>query len=820
MMKEIIVICILASLLIVGSSAQSTCNGDTYLFSCAEEGDLCFQNGSIRCGYGYGCLPNPIIPQFSVLAELDGGSSYEPYPAEASINNYNNVMLYHHCLICIKLGAIGSPCFDTAQCMAGLHCYDSNNNGTCQQLSFAQLGEDCRLDQECYSYLKCDPFERECAPDIHSDYQCVSNIQCSYGFQCNTTSHRCVPRSSLGQVCERSEDGFSYMYCQEDLVCNGDSEGKYTCVTPFSVAIGKGCIRDYEDLYGENGFYISPCQAGSNCYLDVCTALNITAASVNCSADINLCSAFESCQCNNATYFEGATGQCVSTFVTNTDTINKCVEYTTELLSCLKDNECTGYAQSIELEEDLLVPNSCGYRHCHSEICNIQAECISQPPSPAPTCGAVDLDELMYCQDFSSASTLSFTTASILFAVATIGQIAAQSCISNIYYPYQCVEQGKECNQNNTCTYGFGCIQNPFYPNNNVDSILADIGGSSFEPIPERTCQYLGRIGDSCDDDYAPCLEGLSCYNSISGSRNQTCQILNVVQLGFDCSFDGECMSYLTCDPFSGKCIADLSNGQVLDGQQCSETTHCAYGFQCNYDDSLCVARATLGQQCGNGIEDKDYTVVCMEDTLCSANATGYTHCVAPFSLGLYSSCSENTQNLYGYDGIYISPCQAGLVCYDGLCSTLNNTAASVNCSAEYCVEPTETCLCANGTNSEGAAGRCVSQYITDSGAQTECVQLTTELLACAADNLCDDYDFYVRDQLGNGFLPGSCLHEHCSSEICKITEKCTMVNPVAGPSCIDKSLDEIGFCAEFSSANTLAVSASLIFLIVAALLF
>ncbi|EGG24245.1 hypothetical protein DFA_06395 [Cavenderia fasciculata] len=398
MMKQIIVICILAGLFIAGSSAQQ-CEGTTEFFSCVEEGRFC--NETLICGYGYECLPNPFYyngPR-SALAEIDGGSSYEQVPTS----------------ICIKLGAVGAVCFEDDQCMNGLECYNANNNGTCQHLYFAQLGEDCQYDQECYYNLKCDPFERECVADVNTDYQCQYNVQCSYGFQCNTTSHRCVPRASVGQVCHQTKDGFSYMYCQEDLICNRDSEGNYTCITPFSVAAGKGC-DSFENLSGDNGFYISPCQAGSVCYDGVCTTLNITGPSVNCSADRNLCSFVEYCACNNGTRMEGATGQCVPYSISNTETINKCIEHTTNLLNCLKDNECTGFAQNREVEGDLFVPNSCGYRHCHSEICDIQAECTALPPSPAPSCGEVDLDEKYYCADFSSASTLA-TSGSILIAV-------------------------------------------------------------------------------------------------------------------------------------------------------------------------------------------------------------------------------------------------------------------------------------------------------------------------------------------------------------------------------------------------------------------
>ncbi|EGG24246.1 hypothetical protein DFA_06396 [Cavenderia fasciculata] len=397
MMKQIIVICILAGLFIAGSSAQQ-CQGDDYFFACVEEGEKC--NGTLICEYGYGCLQNPYITNpLSTLAELDGGSSYEPYAP----------------FICIKLGALGSPCYNDDQCMYGLDCYNSGYMGTCQQFSFAQLGEDCRFNEECYGSLLCDPFEKECIANIGSDYQCGNNIQCAYGYQCNSTTNLCVPRASVGQECQQTKDGFSYMYCQEDLICNRDSEGNNSCVTPFSIAAGKGCLGDNQDLSGELGFYLSPCQAGSICYSGVCETLNVTAASVNCSADASQCSFIENCQCNNGTRMEGATGQCVARVVTNTETINKCIEYTTDLLSCLKDNECSDYSLTLE-DGGFLVPNSCGYRNCHSEICNIQAECISQLPSPAPSCGEVDLGEIYYCADFSSASTLT-VSGSILFAL-------------------------------------------------------------------------------------------------------------------------------------------------------------------------------------------------------------------------------------------------------------------------------------------------------------------------------------------------------------------------------------------------------------------
>ncbi|EGG24247.1 hypothetical protein DFA_06397 [Cavenderia fasciculata] len=400
MMKQIIVICILSSLLIVGSSAQQRCSSEyEEFFVCVEESERC--NGTLICGYGYGCLPNPYVSNpTSVLAELDGGSSYEP------------VAPY----ICIRLGAVGSPCYYNDQCMDGLDCYNPHENGTCQHLYFAQLGEDCRFDQECYPNLKCDPFERECVADIGSDLQCQNNVQCSYGFQCNSTSNRCVPRASAGQVCRETKDGFSYMYCQEDLLCNSDTEGNYTCVTPFSIATDKGCFSESEKLNGDNGYYLSPCQAGTVCHNNLCTALNITAASVNCSSDVTQCSFIENCECNNGTYIDGVAGQCVAYVVSNTETINKCIEHTTNLLGCLKDNECSDYSLSRQGEAIFLVPNSCGYRNCHSELCDIQAECTAQPPSPAPSCGEVDLDEKFFCADYSSASTLT-VSGSILFAL-------------------------------------------------------------------------------------------------------------------------------------------------------------------------------------------------------------------------------------------------------------------------------------------------------------------------------------------------------------------------------------------------------------------
>ncbi|EGG24243.1 hypothetical protein DFA_06393 [Cavenderia fasciculata] len=395
----------------------------------------------------------------------------------------------------------------------------------------------------------------------------------------------------------------------------------------------------------------------------------------------------------------------------------------------------------------------------------------------------------------------------VLLVTGTI--VNGQNC--NKVTKLGCVGLNEECNEENVCVYGLGCLQNPMYPNNkppmSVEASAVD-NSQNFSPVPATICQLLGNIGDPCaNSDY--CKMPLVCTSASSGNT-KTCQQVEYQQLGGDCGSDTDCMETLECSPFEKVCIPSLSDSNVRNGHQCLYDIQCPYNMYCNttMTQFRCIDRATVGQQCGS-IMGEALAVKCQEHLLCTVTEMidGNSTCVEPFSLAEGSVCSTNNQNLQGVNGMFLSPCKAS-VCNGTQCVVPQWTMPSMNCSDNE-TNPMgcgqfESCTCTNDTYS----GVCDAEFTPTSDVFSQCTQMSSDFIQCAVDNKC-------QSMYQASLLPSSCIMENCGSHVCDIQAKCIYASPNQAPMCSEAgfSLDKYGVCQNHASAaDSIRVVSSLSF--------
>ncbi|EGG24556.1 hypothetical protein DFA_02799 [Cavenderia fasciculata] len=282
-----------------------------------------------------------------------------------------------------------------SQCLYPLAC----NNGTCQEVGYAVLGDACSGNSQCVSPLVCT--NNVCSSDKAN---CTSNYECGYDQFCFThpvsKATWCLPRIEDGQLCSQnftkitnattgaSTNVTGYFTCSEYSSCtvlNRSNKTIMTCAPRYSAGSLGVCAAD---KFGVD--YNCNTEAGLLCYKSTCvnSTGELTSPTLMCNSTYTrVCGDnYEVCSCG-----QKGVGQCLQSELRSTEAFSLCGQAKKKLTACASAHRCTYSANPSK--------SSCMITNCSTQFCDKYSLCDVKGPGTINPCSGLYPQQNALCLD-------------------------------------------------------------------------------------------------------------------------------------------------------------------------------------------------------------------------------------------------------------------------------------------------------------------------------------------------------------------------------------------------------------------------------------
>ncbi|KYQ88864.1 hypothetical protein DLAC_10668 [Tieghemostelium lacteum] len=352
------------------------------------------------------------------------------------------------------------------------------------------------------------------------------------------------------------------------------------------------------------------------------------------------------------------------------------------------------------------------------------------------------------------------------------------SCSQQQCTDFSCVTEGMKCTGDFT---SLGIIFDNLYT---YDNNARYCSSGYYCHRDQQKCIKLGQEGEACYQNYCNgtqpcspvgngCLPGLSCYRQ-SIEAPATCQYLQYLMIGEECSTSLQCAYTLECNQSSGLCeISQKFRDLMPSGVECLAGLHCQGGQYCG--NGKCLNAVGVGQNCTDPQE-------CQYGTTCNNQI-----CTVVMSKGEGSSCED------AYDLCDISE---NFYCNDNTleCTKLSSLVQGDCSDSSIAVcENGQKCLC---SSSNRTLGQCESVATSNLG---QCKTAFTSFYTCLKDNnsplLLSGINIIAKDSVGM---------KNCYQNFCNIYTSCTQYPGSLGMCNNDPILNTICSAVSSSPSNFL----------------
>jgi len=247
--------------------------------------------------------------------------------------------------------------------------------------------------------------------------------------------------------------------------------------------------------------------------------------------------------------------------------------------------------------------------------------------------------------------------------------------------------RGVACEDAGDCAPGLACMT--------ASAAAADdTAGASKAGICPGTCEPLGRVGEHCDAELAPCAAGLSCEIGRCAAAQ--------VALAEPCVTTAQCPANAFCEDLErgAVCVPRLATGKACDDdEQCAATDYChilTLGDELALEVGTCAPRLAFGARCdplvggcADGLACDEASEVCARTP--DSAGEGCVADVAPCGAGTGLVCDAGLCELEPFVGDACDPSAGAAQCRFGYCASDLGASGVGQCAAF--LTPGSTCL-------------------------------------------------------------------------------------------------------------------------------